>query len=87
MILEFSKPKLLFLRLGYYLYLRIFIPLLGIIIFGLKKINYFLYFKDTIINFFEPNELVERLRNGGFEQVKYIPLSGGIVGIYTGIRI
>lgn len=85
-ILEFSRPEFAFLKKIYYLYLEKVIPLIGRILFGKEKVKYFHYFKETIIDFFSPEELKAILSRAGFREVKYYPSIGGIIGIYYGFK-
>lgn len=85
-ILEFSRPGFAFLKKIYYLYLGKVIPLIGRFLFGKEKVKYFHYFKETIINFFSPEELKRILSAAGFRKVKYFPVIGGILGIYYGFK-
>lgn len=83
-IIEMSKPRSKLLRGVYYLYLRYVLPRLGLIILGEK--GPFLYLKNSIIDFLEPEEVCQRLKEVGFRGVEYSPLTGGIVGVHTGIK-
>ncbi|MFA5779359.1 MAG: ubiquinone/menaquinone biosynthesis methyltransferase [Elusimicrobiota bacterium] len=83
-ILEMSKPYSKFSRQLYYIYLRTVIYLLGLIIFG--KRWPFRYLVNSIINFLEPEQFRKKLKDAGFEDIKYFPLTLGIVGIYTGVK-
>jgi len=85
-ILEFGHPEFAFSRKIYYLYLEKIVPLIGRILFGKEKVKYFHYLKETIMNFFPPEELRMILSHAGFRKVKYYPLIGGVIGIYYGFK-
>lgn len=83
-ILEMGKPYSKLLRQLYYIYLRTVLYWVGLITFGKKwPFRYLIY---SIVHFLEPEQLKKKLENIGFKDVQYSPLTGGIVGVYIGVK-
>ena len=83
-LLEFGRPQNPILRLGHFLWLSVALPVLGLLTTG--AIWPFLYLRRSILRFMDPSEVVHRLRNAGFAQVKAERLDGGIVVLYQAIK-
>jgi demethylmenaquinone methyltransferase/2-methoxy-6-polyprenyl-1,4-benzoquinol methylase len=81
-ILEFSRPKNPFFSPIYKLYLHKFLPFMAGIISGDKEA--YKYLADSIQRFHKPEILASIIRDAGFREVKYRPLTLGIVTLYTG---
>ncbi len=81
LILEFSMPSNLFIRLGYIIYLRFVVPLVGFLFSG----NYraYKYLNQTIEQFPYGDRFCKILKQMGFAQVQAIPLFGGVATIYA----
>ncbi len=80
LILDFSRPQMPVLRLLHLLYLKTVIPIDGKIILGSRwRSN---YLEDSILHFFSPKDFCKELSRVGFSNVRYLPLTFGIVGIY-----
>lgn len=79
-ILEFSRPRFPVLKLLHYLYLKIIIPLNGKLIFGSKWSSD--YLRESVLNFFSPEDFCQKLSQAGFFKVRYCPLNFGIVVIH-----
>lgn len=77
--LELTRPTGM---VGFFheLYLRFVVPLVGGIVSGDKEA--YDYLSQTIAGFLDPQALAASMREGGLEQVRVIPLSGGIVTIH-----
>lgn len=78
-ILELTRPDNRFLRFGHTLYLHTLLPVLGWC-FSANKEAY-QYLCNSIHQFVKPNELVQMMQTIGFQEIKKIPLSGGIATI------
>lgn len=77
--LELTRPTGI---VGFFhdLYLRFVVPMVGGIVSGDKEA--YDYLSETIAGFLDPQDLARSMREGGLEQVRVIPLSGGIVTIH-----
>ncbi len=79
-ILEFSTPENTFFRKFYFLYLSIFLPLIGMIFTG-KKYAY-QYFQESIKKYPSGKAFIEIMERLGFLNIKTHKMTGGIVTIY-----
>ena len=81
LVLEFSIPENLFLRLGYIIYLRLFVPVLGFLFSG----NYraYKYLNQTIEQFPYGDRFCKILKQMGFKNIQAHPLLGGVATIYA----
>ncbi len=84
-ILEFSRPKNPLISLVYGLYLHRVLPFLAGIISGDREA--YRYLADSIQGFYEPKVLAAMMRDVGFQDVKYRPMTMGVVTLYTGRRV
>ncbi len=62
------------------LYLRYLVPWIGGVISGDPEA--YSYLSRTISGFLDPEQLAQSMREGGLEEVRVLPLSGGIVTIH-----
>ena len=85
LILEFSHVQNDNLRKLYDAYSFRIIPQLGNLV--LKDRESYQYLVESIRNFPTQEELVNKLRNAGFQEVKYRNLSMGIVAIHSGWKL
>jgi demethylmenaquinone methyltransferase/2-methoxy-6-polyprenyl-1,4-benzoquinol methylase len=85
LVLEFSLPRLSFLRAVYRFYLHRCLPFLGS--FLTRKKNAYDYLGDSIEEF--PSDVAMRrmLEANGFGAVSVEPLTGGIVTIFTAEKV
>ena len=83
--LEFSHPSIPILDKVYELYSFNAIPVIGSLVAG--DGDSYRYLVESIRKFPDQDALLERVRDAGFEQVKYRDLSGGIAAIHSGWRI
>ncbi|HTH98167.1 MAG TPA: bifunctional demethylmenaquinone methyltransferase/2-methoxy-6-polyprenyl-1,4-benzoquinol methylase UbiE [Stellaceae bacterium] len=83
--LEFSKVVLPFMEKPYDLYSFQVLPRIGEIV--AKDAESYRYLAESIRRFPPQEELAERMRAVGFEQVKYRNLSGGIAAMHSGWRL
>jgi demethylmenaquinone methyltransferase/2-methoxy-6-polyprenyl-1,4-benzoquinol methylase len=81
LILEFSIPDNVFMRIGYIIYLRIVVPLAGFLFSG----NYraYRYLNQTIEQFPYGDRFCKILKQMGFTQVKATTLFAGVATIYA----
>ncbi len=82
--LEFSKiqnPSLNFIYKNY----SKFIPFVGKYLVG--KMEPYQYLIESIENFINQDELINLMKENGFQKCKYRNLSGGIVSIHSGWKI
>jgi demethylmenaquinone methyltransferase/2-methoxy-6-polyprenyl-1,4-benzoquinol methylase len=79
-ILEFSQPRRWF-RPVYYLYLRLFLPLLARVTTGNKEA--YDYLVKSIAQFPDKNTFSEELSAVGFEHVQSRSLTAGIIAIHS----
>ena len=80
LILEFSKPKNPLLKMLHLIYLRTVVPFLGGLLSGQWKS--YVYLDKTIETFLYGEDFCLKMKEVGFQDVQYYPLSWGIVGIY-----
>lgn len=83
-ILEFSRPENPVFRPIYRFYLHNILPLTAGIISGDKEA--YRYLAESIDAFPAPDRVAGLMKKVGFRQVRYRPLTMGIVTIYTGRR-
>lgn len=81
-ILEFSKPKKFPVKQAFGFYSKRVIPLLGRSISKDKRA--YTYLPESVAAFPEGEDFMAILRKVGYNDVKAIPVSGGIATIYTG---
>jgi demethylmenaquinone methyltransferase / 2-methoxy-6-polyprenyl-1,4-benzoquinol methylase len=83
--LEFSKVALPTLEKPYDFYSFEVLPRLGRWVAGDEAA--YRYLAESIRRFPPQDELIERMRGAGFEQVKYRNLTGGIAALHSGWRL
>lgn len=83
-ILEFSLPRNPVFRIVVLAYLIGVIPILGWLISG--KFREYRYLSESIRRFSREVNLSQMLENAGFTNVLAVPLSGGIVMVYTATK-
>jgi demethylmenaquinone methyltransferase/2-methoxy-6-polyprenyl-1,4-benzoquinol methylase len=82
LILEFSRPQNPLIKPLYNFYLNRVLPKLAGLVSGDKEA--YEYLASSIAKFYEPEELLEMMRNAGFVEPRRRPLTFGIVSIYIG---
>ena len=82
LILEFSKPKNLFLRAGHFFYLRYVVPAIGFLLTGHYRA--YKYLNQTIETFPYGDVFCKILKQFGFKSIQALPLMGGVATIYVG---
>jgi demethylmenaquinone methyltransferase/2-methoxy-6-polyprenyl-1,4-benzoquinol methylase len=81
-VLEFSKPKMPFIRSVYNFYMKIVTPNMGKIFS--KNRDAYQYLDESIKKFPEGEKFTDILDNLGYKKTYYKPLSLGICSIYCG---
>lgn len=81
-ILELTRPKNRFLRLGHHFYLTKILPLLGKFLTNNKDAYHYLC--QSIDQFISPLEVQELMAKEGFSTIKQLPLLGGVATILIG---
>jgi len=83
-VLEFSVPTAPVLRSLYGFYLGRILPLVGDGVSG--RSGPYRYLARTIADFPDPAALARRVRDAGFAECDWTPLTGGIVAIHHAIK-
>jgi demethylmenaquinone methyltransferase/2-methoxy-6-polyprenyl-1,4-benzoquinol methylase len=83
-ILEFGVPRIPGIRPLYLWYFRNVLPRIGQLISGHNAA--YSYLPASVGAFQPPSEVVTMLRQAGFESVEAVPLTFGIVYLYTAVR-
>ncbi len=84
LILEFSRPRNRFFAPIYNFYLNKVLPRIAGMLSGDKEA--YEYLASSIAAFYEPEELLDMMREAGFAKCYCRPLTIGIVTIYVGIK-
>ena len=83
-ILEFSTPRFAPVRWLYHAYFHHVLPFVGGLISGHGTA--YRYLPRSVANFPVQEELAERMRRAGFQQVEWTSLTLGIAAIHQGVR-
>lgn len=83
-VLEFSLPENRFLRAIYCLYFQMILPLIGAVIS--KKKDAYSYLPYSVEAFPRKDEFAELMKGSGMKDIKFYPLTFGIVTVYAGIK-
>jgi len=84
LILEFSLPGSRPLRAGYLAYLRHVLPLLGGLISG--DASAYRYLNRTVETFPYGEAFLALMRDAGFGDTRFIPMTFGVASIYLGVN-
>lgn len=84
-VLEFGRPEARWLRAAYDLYSRTIIPLLGGRLSGRR--DAYQYLHDSVRRWMDPEALAGIMRQAGFQEVRYRPLTGGIAVLHAGEKL
>jgi demethylmenaquinone methyltransferase/2-methoxy-6-polyprenyl-1,4-benzoquinol methylase len=85
LVMEFSLPSMSAVRSIYRFYLHRLLPIFGA--FLTQKITAYDYLGDSIEAFPGGGALVSLIESNGFREAAAEPLTGGIVTIYTGVKL
>lgn len=80
-ILEFGTPRLPVVRQAYLAYFRFVLPRIGGVISG--HASAYTYLPASVGAFPEPERIVDLLENVGFQSVQAVPLTLGVVYLYS----
>lgn len=83
-ILELTVPDGRLLRTLHRVYNRTFVPLASRL---LSRGNAYRYLVESIEGFPPPERVTAMMNDAGFEQVRHIPLTGGVVSVFVGVRV
>ena len=83
-ILEFTTPRSQPMRGMYLAYFRHLLPMIGR--FVSKHRDAYSWLPESVLAFPEPEELVVRIQDAGFRDVRYELFLGGICAIHVGTR-
>lgn len=83
-ILDMCQPRWPILAYLYRWHLRWVLPTQARLLYHSGQP--FRYLKDSILEFPPPAEFLKRLTQHGFVEVRFVPLSAGIAGIFTGLK-
>jgi demethylmenaquinone methyltransferase/2-methoxy-6-polyprenyl-1,4-benzoquinol methylase len=83
-ILEFGVPRVPGIRPLYLWYFKQVLPRIGQLISGHNAA--YTYLPASVGAFQPPSAVVTMLRNAGFDEVEVVPLTFGIVYLYTAVR-
>jgi demethylmenaquinone methyltransferase/2-methoxy-6-polyprenyl-1,4-benzoquinol methylase len=84
-ILEFGVPRLPGLRTLYSWYFKYLLPLVGRLVSGHG--GAYSYLPASVRTFPPPQEFMKILRQAGFSEVEAVPLTFGIVYLYTARKL
>jgi demethylmenaquinone methyltransferase/2-methoxy-6-polyprenyl-1,4-benzoquinol methylase len=80
-ILDFSEPKGVIGNL-YRFYFKQILPRVGTMLSGVR--GPYAYLPTSVERFPEPEEMLARMRQGGFREASWTPYTFGIAGLYRG---
>lgn len=80
-ILDFGEPKGL-VGSCYRIYFKRVLPAIGTLISGVK--GPYAYLPTSVARFPAPDEMLERMRQAGFDEPSWTPYTLGIAGLYRG---
>lgn len=83
-ILDMCQPRLAFLKCLYRWHLRWVLPTQARLLY--RSGQPFQYLQESILEFPPSGEFLGRMTDHGFREVTFTPLSGGIAGIFTGVK-
>lgn len=83
-VLEFTTPSWQPFRALYFFYFLRVLPLVGRLIS--KHGSAYSYLPESVLQFPDPPQLAERMRDAGFRDVGWRALTGGIAAIHWGVR-
>ena len=84
LILEFSRPKTPVIKELYNFYLNAVLPKIAGLVSGDKEA--YEYLASSIAGFYEPDELLQMMRDAGFATTYCRPLTFGVVTVYVGVK-
>lgn len=82
-ILDFGEPKGL-IGTGYRIYFKRVLPAIGTLISGVQ--GPYKYLPASVERFPSPEEMLQRMREAGFEKASWTPYTFGVAGLYRGVK-
>jgi demethylmenaquinone methyltransferase/2-methoxy-6-polyprenyl-1,4-benzoquinol methylase len=82
-ILEFSTPRMAFVRWAYHAYFHNVLPFIGKLVSGHGSA--YTYLPMSVAQFPTGDALAERMRGAGFSDVRWTPLTLGIAAMHVGV--
>jgi demethylmenaquinone methyltransferase/2-methoxy-6-polyprenyl-1,4-benzoquinol methylase len=82
-ILEFSKPTWPILKQGYEFYFRYVLPRIGNSV-ARNSSDAYRYLPESVVEFPSGKQLADRLTAAGLREVRWIPMTLGVVTLYLG---
>jgi len=83
-VLEFSKPVIPGFSFLFQAYFTKLLPFVGGLVSGSRSA--YQYLPDSVARFPDQRELIDRMKQVGFERVEYQNLTGGIAALHLGMR-
>jgi demethylmenaquinone methyltransferase/2-methoxy-6-polyprenyl-1,4-benzoquinol methylase len=83
-VLEFSMPRTPVIRELYGWYFRHLLPRIGRVVS--RHADAYEYLPTSVGAFFAPEEFSRMLRDAGFDRVRAVPLTFGVVHLYLAAR-
>ena len=83
-VVESSQPKNPVLRFLFRIYTKTMVYYIGSWISGNKTA--YRYLANSVIDYFQPEEVNALLKNTGFADVRHMPLLGGVAAIHVAIK-
>lgn len=83
-VIELSTPQSRIIKPFYDIYTRHIIPLAGRLVS--KDVRAYTYLPESIAAVPQGNDMLKLMRNAGFSQTKYLPLTFGVCTIYIGVK-
>lgn len=83
-VLELTRPENSLIRCGHWFYNHTIVPLLGRL---LSRGDAYTYLAKSIDDFPAASDILTKMTAAGFENVRAVPLQGGIVTIFIGGKI
>ncbi len=82
-ILDFGEPRGLVGKI-YRVYFKRVLPAVGTMISGVR--GPYAYLPASVERFPAPDEMLERMRQAGFQQASWTPYTFGVAGLYRGVK-
>jgi demethylmenaquinone methyltransferase/2-methoxy-6-polyprenyl-1,4-benzoquinol methylase len=83
-VLELTTPSPGLLKNLYILYFKKILPLVGA--FFSKDANAYTYLPESVMKFPEPREFAKIMKQAGFKNIKFKPMTFGIVTLFVGVK-
>ncbi len=83
-VLELTTPKPGLVKDLYILYFKKILPLLGA--FFSKNAGAYSYLPESVLKFPEPREFAKVMKHAGFIDIKWKPMTFGIVTLFSGVK-